>query len=518
MLRLEASESLGRVIRKDPWPELTIFSTDRIKGSLTSGRPDEALALADYLPFETQLLREGFAVNAATLCVLVARNFGEEAFFDLLYELAEMSGLYGEIIPPLRSVQEFVWFWAEYKRSQRMDVTVTEEADRFVFRYGSRPHEAGVLAAGSAALEEASRAFDWTWNRPNVPYYIARLCIWGEIYPARRFGWPLLITDWAPGEAVPTIQYVYKDPSLIPSEYFERIGVARDPSKFLPLAEWGSNRFRRKGLATLPLADTDRPLQPLDRPAIIRASPSLGRGIRQDPVDELGTYTNDLIKQAVQERDYPAARILSDYWEYEMRTMRLGYTIFQASFTTLIAKRSGEKDFERIHREWSAFNQPGSDRRYSKTMPKTDSIDELAQFRVETKRGQGYRFQVRDEGNRYALHFAPCGTGGVLRTLRTGDGQSAPYMGRTASAHEWAFGRDRIPYYCVHCWMGGVVRATESNGYPHYVFDFADIGDFSGACTQYIYKTPDAVPGDVFRRMGKTKAPYQIKSLFDSSG
>ena len=61
-------------------------------------------------------------------------------------------------------------------------------------------------------------------------------------------------------------------------------------------------------------------------------------------------------------------------------------------------------------------------------------------------------FTVVDEGIRYRMSFAPCGTGGILRwgDPETGDGPwETTGVNRTPAPYTW--GKVGVPWYCTHC-------------------------------------------------------------------
>ncbi|MCX6428644.1 MAG: hypothetical protein NT152_03545 [Actinobacteria bacterium] len=72
-----------------------------------------------------------------------------------------------------------------------------------------------------------------------------------------------------------------------------------------------------------------------------------------------------------------------------------------------------------------------------------------AHFGGPTRQGE---FKVVDEGKRFRMIFAGCGTGGVLRRgdIETGEG---PYLSvgvvKVPEAYSW--GQTGMPWYCTHC-------------------------------------------------------------------
>jgi hypothetical protein len=72
-----------------------------------------------------------------------------------------------------------------------------------------------------------------------------------------------------------------------------------------------------------------------------------------------------------------------------------------------------------------------------------------AHFGGPTRQGE---FKVEDEGKRFRMTFAGCGTGGVLRRgdIETGEG---PYLsvGTVKVPQAYSWGKTEMPWYCTHC-------------------------------------------------------------------
>lgn len=133
-------------------------------------------------------------------------------------------------------------FLAEHLRShfsgpgREGKVRVIEEADCFrlvVDACGSggamRRQWAAKPAAGFAKLPEAAPC---TWGRAGeVPVYCAH-CAQNELASMKRMGFPVLVTAFDPDASKPCGWTIYKSPELIPEQFFARLGMKKDPSKF----------------------------------------------------------------------------------------------------------------------------------------------------------------------------------------------------------------------------------------------------------------------------------------------
>ena len=72
-----------------------------------------------------------------------------------------------------------------------------------------------------------------------------------------------------------------------------------------------------------------------------------------------------------------------------------------------------------------------------------------AHYGGPTRQGE---FRVDDEGSRFRMTFAGCGTGGVLRRgdVETGEGPW-PTTGVVTNPQGYSWGKSGMPWYCVHC-------------------------------------------------------------------
>ena len=125
--------------------------------------------------------------------------------------------------------------------------------------------------------------------------------------------------------------------------------------------------------------------------------------------------------------------------------------------------------------------------------------------------------ELLEDEDRWGFRFAPCGSGG--RTLTEDPDRPAlpgpPYgFAVTTEKHDWAWNTVGICAYCVHCCLLNELVPIERLGYPTRVID-PPVWPSDGAdprCTWWVYKDPRRVPDDVFRRVGRERAPSGIDS------
>jgi hypothetical protein len=169
---------------------------------------------------------------------------------------------------------------------------------------------------------------------------------------------------------------------------------------------------------------------------------------------------------------------------------------------TFLAKRFGEDEPERAMRP--AYEQIWRERYRSWTGLTPEEQLALsaegmrAHFGGPTRRGE---FVVKDEGDRYAMYFDPCGTGGIMRRgdPETGAGPY-PTDGVNTEPKPWTWGRTGVPWYNTHCSLYLETFAAEDHGYPLRPVGYNP--DPHEPCVWYVYKDPKLTRPEHFVAIG----------------
>jgi hypothetical protein len=119
---------------------------------------------------------------------------------------------------------------------------------------------------------------------------------------------------------------------------------------------------------------------------------------------------------------------------------------------------------------------------------------------------------LREEEDRWVFRFDPCGSGGrTLRADANADGTArvgAPFGFRVTTAeHDWAWRTKGVCLYCAHCCQLQERAPIARLGYPVRVVEPPVWGtpEQRSYCTWSVYKDPQLVPGEAYRRVGATK-------------
>ena len=241
----------------------------------------------------------------------------------------------------------------------------------------------------------------------------------------------------------------------------------------------------------------------------LTALKKLGRAVRLDDTKELGLATAELVCQAIDEGRYEDAKALARYTVGEGKGLHDLFCDWIWDLLTHIAKRHGEQEMYETLREtqgtwmlkrtWKAFLGM--------------SITQRVQFSAEMMRAhhsgpqQDGGIEVLEEADRYVIKIDPCGSGGRMRRGDPVDGTSSrlgpPYnFGTTSKGYDWSWGKQDVPYYCVHCCVNEMMP-MEWGGHPLWVTGYDP--DASKPCAWYVYKTAEAIPQEVYTRVGRKK-------------
>ncbi len=229
-----------------------------------------------------------------------------------------------------------------------------------------------------------------------------------------------------------------------------------------------------------------------------------GRVIRQDDLKDIAIPSWVKAKEALQAGRIKEAIALLDYMPVEGKRINdLMCDVFWGALT-FIADTYGEAELEKAFRRIGEPNYKG----LAKLTP-----EQFMQLRVESMRVHRIGSEemgvdrVVEEKDRYVLIMDPCGSGGRMRRIgRTGP----PFnYGVTKKAYPWSFGKKGVPYYCCHCAMWSEIQPIEWFGYPARITDFND--DPKAPCIWYVYKSPELIPEEYFKRVGKTRDVTKFK-------
>lgn len=218
MIRLEKSNAFGRVIRQDDTEELGIPTWTLIREAILAGKMDEALNLLDYCYSEIKPLHDKLCSFVDCALNQLARFNEEEVYKYFRIKLEPVIRIWLSKTP---GVKESLQKGLELQRGHGGNCSVTEETDRYVVICD--PCGSGGQLRRTKDSSMVKKAYFWTWGKSNFPYYCAHCCVMWEILPIELRGYPIRINIIGNKPEDPCVHLYYKEPKLIPDEYFARI-------------------------------------------------------------------------------------------------------------------------------------------------------------------------------------------------------------------------------------------------------------------------------------------------------
>jgi hypothetical protein len=210
--------------------------TEEAARAIRDGRDDLARAAMDHARVQFKSINDAMVAWVQDLQTLAADRFGPEEIVRLTREAYDRiwTGRYRTwlaLTPHEQVALSVEGMRAHYGGPRRRgDVAVREEPDRYVLSWLCGT--GGMLRMGDwetgappHRTHGRNRAPEpWTWGRTGVPWYCTHCSLLMEVFPAEVLGHPLRPLDWDPDDRAPCVWYVYKRPSLIRREHYERIG------------------------------------------------------------------------------------------------------------------------------------------------------------------------------------------------------------------------------------------------------------------------------------------------------
>jgi len=115
----------------------------------------------------------------------------------------------------------------------------------------------------------------------------------------------------------------------------------------------------------------------------------------------------------------------------------------------------------------------------------------------------GGAFRLEEDDEKFTFIMDPCGSGG--RLWRKGRYEPPYDFAITSKAYPWAFNREGLPYYCVHCPFLNELLPIRYLGFPTWPVD--PPAHAMDECRWYVYKDKWAAPQEYYDRYGLRKTP-----------
>lgn len=236
-MELKNSELLNRDLRQDPPAEVGVSTLRQAYDAMDRGDMAEARRIAEYARLEWQIVHDMYVNWSWSFFTYIADTYGEaeleKAFRSVLGSYYKSR--YDKVMAS--SVETQLQLTVEGLRGHLMgegrqgDIGITEEADRYVLKLdpcGSGGVARQRVESGNEANPQlfgfSKQPHSWTWGKLRVCYYCAHCTMVNEILAIENYGHPMRVTQYPEKAEDACTWYIYKDPTKIPAEYYERVG------------------------------------------------------------------------------------------------------------------------------------------------------------------------------------------------------------------------------------------------------------------------------------------------------
>lgn len=218
-----------------------------------------------------------------------------------------------------------------------------------------------------------------------------------------------------------------------------------------------------------------------------------GRNIRKDNWEELGIPTWKLVRDAITEGKAHEALELLEYLHRE-HSIDLIHRVHKS--LAYIGKSYGDEWVAKAIRWWG--NVLKKERQATYSLDVEELIKRQAEILWSSFSGAGGRgwFSVTEDSKRFVISVLPC----HINRLRQKMGLDLEVV---KEPHVWTWNRANIPYYCAHCCIWWEIMPIEERGYPVIIHEYPE--ELDKPCYLIIYKKPELIPEEYFRRVGLEK-------------
>jgi hypothetical protein len=203
-------------------------------------------------------------------------------------------------------------------------------------------------------------------------------------------------------------------------------------------------------------------------------------------------------KSAIADARYDDAARLIDDAAQRTRSLQIYSIEWITSLLSFIGREMGEDAVERALRANS--DDFIRERRQPEGAPAWESLPATVRAKAIARAmiANGGACEVSEDDEKVVLSFR-CGSGGRLIDEGRYDVDGGPHLS-LREAGPRTFARDALPVYCAHCSVHNEIQPVEEGGTPTSIeFPPERPGD---PCVHHVYKDVDAIPDDVYIRIG----------------
>jgi hypothetical protein len=219
------------------------------------------------------------------------------------------------------------------------------------------------------------------------------------------------------------------------------------------------------------------------------------RVFTEEELKEMGVRTRDAAIKAVEAGDKEKAKELINRQYNEQQGMHDVYLDWVADLMDYIYVNSGEEAlYQAMRKVIGTIAQAFSG------SPVEMDFRSRVEMVAGTLRGHGCDLEIEEDDEKVCVKMRPCGSG---QKLVDSGAYGPPRNLSRLKPHVMTWGLPDFPIYCVHNPIQAIIT-IENSGYPmDVVFPAKDVATES--CRFCVYKDRDAIPEEVYTRIGMKK-------------
>jgi hypothetical protein len=236
-MNLSFSPLLGRELRQDELAEVGVSSLRLAYAALDRGDPDEAKRIVEYARLEWQVVHDMYVNWSWAFFSYIAQTYGEAELERAMRSIlgSYYRARYDKVMAT--DVKSQVQLAVEGLRGHLMgpgrqgQIEIIEQPERYKLVLDpcgsggvARQRVEGGREPRPDLFLFSSKPQPWTWGKERVCLYCSHCAMVNEVLAIEHYGHPMRVTEYPEKAEDPCVWYIYKDPSRIPAEYYERVG------------------------------------------------------------------------------------------------------------------------------------------------------------------------------------------------------------------------------------------------------------------------------------------------------
>jgi len=217
-------------MEKQKLEELKVSIYNKLRGAINDGDKEKALELLDEIDVNRIKYRNFFLPWIDMLLTYIADNLGEEAVYETMrkYDSMLIRPAFKAALDPKQSAEDRLkgraYMWTSM-HGINID-EIQEDEEKFILKFKC---PTGGTVRTMEQYGKTKKGHSWSYGQEGFCYYCLHCPICFEKMTIEQLGYPAWVTLPQPDGRC--IQYLYKDPTSVPAEYYKRLGMVKKTTK-----------------------------------------------------------------------------------------------------------------------------------------------------------------------------------------------------------------------------------------------------------------------------------------------